>query len=141
MRNGPRNYWETDRLLLLGTQRRGRGRDLQVLILRIRRKEEEEEEEEENNNNNANNKEEDDAVDEDDYNENDDDGSSSSNKRPSAGLRVTKITTIMRSVLPATSVFRKQKGEKWVICSTCVYQWNEVCARNSSGIPKFSPAV
>jgi len=81
MRNGPRNYWETDRLLLLGTQRRGRGRDLQVLILRIRRKEEEEEEEDDNNNNNnnnnANNKEEDDAVDEDDYNENDDDGSSS----------------------------------------------------------------
>jgi len=93
MRNGPRNYWETDRLLLLGTQRRGRGRDFQVLILKIRRKEEEDEEEaeeEENNNNNNNN-------------------NSGSSKRPSACLRVSKITTIMRNVHTATGVFRKQE--------------------------------
>ena len=126
MRNGPRNYWETDRLLLLGTHRRGRGRDLQVLILKIRRKEEEEEEkeeEEENNNNNnnddANNEEEDDAVDDDYNNDNDDDINNdgedddhSSSKRPSACLRITKVMTIMRNVHSATGVQQQAFSEK-----------------------------
>jgi len=30
-----------------------------------------------------------------------------------------------------------KKGEKWVMFSTCMYQCNEVCARNSSDIPKL----
>jgi hypothetical protein len=101
MRNVPRNYWETDRLLLIGIHRRGRGRNLQVLILKIRRKEEEEEDNKNNNDDDddANNNDEDDAVD-DDYNNNNDDDiknddednddSSSSSKRRSACLRITK---------------------------------------------------